>query len=72
MTPGHVFFTEDGMMDKKVFLATWKDIPPTNEFQQQINNINVPVGKTYVDRGRLATDACLLAYLIVINSFGCK
>ena len=40
----HVFFTEDGMMDKKVFLATWKDIPPTNEFQQQISNVNVPVG----------------------------
>jgi len=43
LASGHVFFTEDGMMDKKVFLATWKDIPPTNEFQQQINNISVPV-----------------------------
>lgn len=43
LVSAHVFFTEDGMMDKKVFLATWKDIPPTNEFQQQINNVNIPV-----------------------------
>jgi len=43
IAPGHVFFTEDGLMDKKVFLATWKDIPPTNEFQQQINNVGVTV-----------------------------
>jgi len=43
LVSAHVFFTEDGMMDKKVFLATWKDIPPTNEFQQQISNVNIPV-----------------------------
>ena len=52
LASGHVFFTEDGMMDKKVFLATWKDIPPTNEFQQQINNISVPVGKEIVHLGQ--------------------
>lgn len=35
----HVLFTEDGEMDKKVFLATWKDIPAQNEVQYTINNV---------------------------------
>ncbi|KAJ8312347.1 hypothetical protein KUTeg_009720 [Tegillarca granosa] len=29
--PLHVLFVEDGEMDKRVFLATWKDIPAQNE-----------------------------------------
>ncbi|XP_052216549.1 AP-1 complex subunit beta-1-like [Dreissena polymorpha] len=37
--PLHVLFTEDGEMDKKVFLATWKDIPSQNEVQYTINNV---------------------------------
>lgn len=37
--PLHVLFTEDGEMDKKVFLATWKDIPAQNEVQYTINNV---------------------------------
>ncbi|XP_045171510.2 AP-1 complex subunit beta-1-like [Mercenaria mercenaria] len=36
--PLHVLFTEDGEMDKKVFLATWKDIPAQNEVQYTIQN----------------------------------
>lgn len=26
-----VLFTEDGLLDKRVFLTTWKDIPAANE-----------------------------------------
>lgn len=37
--PMHVFFVEDGEMDKRVFLATWKDIPAQNEVQHTINNV---------------------------------
>ena len=33
IVPTHVYFTEDGAMEKKVFLATWKDIPAQNEIQ---------------------------------------
>ncbi|XP_052073293.1 AP-1 complex subunit beta-1-like isoform X2 [Mytilus californianus] len=37
--PIHVFFTEDGEMEKRVFLATWKDIPAQNEVQYTISNV---------------------------------
>merc|ERR1712173_383432 len=36
IVPTHVYFTEDGNMEKKVFLATWKDIPAQNEIQFSI------------------------------------
>lgn len=39
LIPMHVVCTEDGMMDKRVFLATWKDIPAQNEVQYNIENI---------------------------------
>ncbi|CAL4113881.1 unnamed protein product, partial [Meganyctiphanes norvegica] len=39
--PMHVFFTEDGAMDKRIFLSTWKDIPSQNEVQYNIDNINM-------------------------------
>nr|KAG5694283.1 hypothetical protein BaRGS_032001 [Batillaria attramentaria] len=37
--PMHVVFTEDGEMDKKEFLASWKEIPTTNEVQYVINDV---------------------------------
>lgn len=37
--PFHVYCTEDGAMDKRVFLATWKDIPQANEVQFVIENV---------------------------------
>ena len=40
----HVFFTEDGTMEKKVFLATWKDIPAQNEVQYTIQNCECNAG----------------------------
>ena len=39
LVPLHVLFVEDGEMDKRVFLATWKDIPSQNEVQFTINNV---------------------------------
>lgn len=39
LVPVNVFFTEDGQMDKRVFLATWKDIPAQNEVQYTLANI---------------------------------
>jgi len=38
IVPMHVFFAEDGQMEKKVFLATWKDIPAQNEVQYTVQN----------------------------------
>ena len=38
LAPMHALAVEDGQMDKKVFLATWKDIPPDNELQYEVNN----------------------------------
>jgi len=40
----HVLFTEDGEMDKRVFLATWKDIPVQNEVQYEITNVQHNAG----------------------------
>jgi len=35
----HVLFGEDGEMDKRVFLATWKDIPVQNEVQYDLRDV---------------------------------
>ncbi len=43
--PTHVFFAEDGAMEKKVFLATWKDIPAQNELQFTIENVECNAGE---------------------------
>lgn len=41
--PLYVYFAEDGAMERKVFLDTWKDIPAANERQFQLENIgNLP------------------------------
>jgi len=39
LAPIHIFFSEDGNMEKKTFLNTWKDIPSTNEIQFTIENV---------------------------------
>lgn len=39
IVPMHVLFVEDGQMDKRLFLATWKDIPAQNEVQYTIKNV---------------------------------
>lgn len=31
LVPMNVYFAEDGQLDKRVFLSTWKDIPAQNE-----------------------------------------
>lgn len=33
LVPMNVYFTEDGQLDKRIFLSTWKDIPAQNEVQ---------------------------------------
>jgi AP-1 complex subunit beta-1 len=34
-------WTEDGQMERKVYLATWKDIPFSNEFQFTVSEIQI-------------------------------
>ena len=41
----HALFTEDGEMEKRVFLATWKDIPAQNEIQFTLQNVEHSGGK---------------------------
>lgn len=36
VVPMHVFFAEDGEIDKRLFLNTWKEIPEQNESQFQL------------------------------------
>ncbi len=44
MVPLHVLFVEDGEMDKRVFLATWKDIPAANEVQYEVKEVQHNAG----------------------------
>lgn len=37
--PIQILFTEDGTLDKRVFLTTWRDIPSANEVQYTLNDI---------------------------------
>lgn len=39
----HVFFTEDGEIDKRLFLNTWKEIPEQNEAQFQLAPFQFPL-----------------------------
>lgn len=36
LAPMNVYFIEDGQMDKRVFLSSWKEIPTQNETQRNI------------------------------------
>lgn len=45
LIPVNVFFVEDGEMDKREFLNTWKDIPSQNEVQFTLNNVGLNAGK---------------------------
>merc|ERR1719474_2608476 len=40
IAPLHIFFSEEGAMEKKTFLNTWKDIPAANEIQHTIDGIS--------------------------------
>jgi hypothetical protein len=40
IVPIHVYFVNDGEMDKMTFLQTWQDIPESNEIKHQIQNSN--------------------------------
>ena len=53
IVPMHVFFAEDGQMEKKVFLATWKDIPAQNEVQYTVQNCECNAGKQCLSIGKL-------------------
>lgn len=37
--PANTLFCEDGQLDKRVFLTTWKDIPAINEVQYTLNDV---------------------------------
>ncbi|XP_050498481.1 AP-1 complex subunit beta-1 [Diabrotica virgifera virgifera] len=37
--PIQILFTEDGTLDKRVFLTTWRDIPAANEVQYTVNDV---------------------------------
>uniref|UniRef100_H2XZK4 Beta-adaptin appendage C-terminal subdomain domain-containing protein n=2 Tax=Ciona intestinalis TaxID=7719 RepID=H2XZK4_CIOIN len=39
LVPTHILFLEQGEMDRKVFLTTWKDIPPTHEKSFSLDNL---------------------------------
>ena len=43
IVPIHVFCCEDGAMDKREFLSTWKDIPTQNEIQFNLDNVSYTV-----------------------------
>ncbi|XP_067930171.1 AP-1 complex subunit beta-1-like [Watersipora subatra] len=38
--PMQCLFADDGLMEKKAYLTTWKDIPASNEVQSSVSGIN--------------------------------
>ncbi len=40
LVPIHVFFVNEGEIDKMTFLQTWQDIPESNEIKHQLQNVN--------------------------------
>ena len=47
LIPMHVLFVEDGLMEKGVFLATWKDISSENEKQFEIHTGVTDAGNNF-------------------------
>ncbi|XP_075238328.1 adaptor protein complex 1/2, beta subunit [Lycorma delicatula] len=41
IVPMNVYFVEDGQMDKRLFLSTWKEIPAQNELQYTLTNVTL-------------------------------
>lgn len=46
LVPMHVYFAEDGEIDKRLFLNTWKEIPEQNESQFQLSPFQSPLANT--------------------------
>jgi hypothetical protein len=46
IVPMHVYFAEDGEIDKRLFLNTWKEIPEQNEAQFQLSPFDFPIGNS--------------------------
>ena len=44
VVPLHVLFAEDGLMEKKMYLNTWQDIPAQNEVQHSIGGVSLGAG----------------------------
>lgn len=40
LVPVHVLFTEDGALEKKVYLSTWSEIPQHSEYQTNITDVH--------------------------------
>jgi len=45
LVPIQVLFTEDGLMERKVYLSTWKDIPAQNEAQISVSGVTMSLGE---------------------------
>lgn len=41
LVPMNVYYVEDGQMDKRLFLSTWKEIPAQNELQYTLTNVQL-------------------------------
>lgn len=61
----HILFVEDGEMDKRVFLATWKDIPSQNEQQFTLSPKNLTAGKLIISTNLLSSYDLLLCLLFL-------
>ncbi|KAK9045946.1 hypothetical protein V6N11_051849 [Hibiscus sabdariffa] len=46
----HVFFTEDGRMERTSFLETWRSLPDTNEVLKELTGIVVTSAEATLDR----------------------
>lgn len=68
LIPVNVFFAEDGEMDKRVFLSTWKDIPSQNEVQFTLNNVPLNAGTIWF----LLFFIPCVSFVLQMSHKGCK
>lgn len=61
----HILFVEDGEMEKRTFLATWKDIPVQNEIQYEIKDVQHNAGLLW---NIVCISRCFVQKAIVKNS----
>lgn len=49
LVPLHMYFDDNGQMDKRDFLQLWKEIPEKNEIQYTLQNpMNLSAGLSFI------------------------
>lgn len=65
----NAYFCEDGQMDKRVFLNTWKEIPAQNEVQFTLTDVQCNPGLFIFSVALLSLYSSYLLTVLVVHPF---